>query len=151
MIASCIVQVRENKRLRSWKEIADFLGCDRRTAQRHEHDRGLPVHRLPGGGSATIFAYADELEAWLLSRDSVASEAIVPDPTPVQSTWPSRRTIGILLLSLVGGLALFFAFLPWEISLSPNPIRLVSTTSGTTLPPLMTDGVNVYYQQSKAG
>ncbi len=75
----------------------------------------------------------------------------MPDQTPVQSTWPLRRMIGILLLSFVGGLALFFAFLPWEISLSPNPIRLVSTTSGTTLPPLMTDGVNVYYQQSKAG
>ncbi len=151
VVVSLTVEPRENERLRSWKEIAKFLGCDPRTAQRHEHERGLPVHRVPGGRTSTVFALTEELETWLLSRDSVATEAIGPDPMPVRAKMPPPRAIWIPLSILLGGLVLVFVLLPSTISLLPNPVRLISTTSGTTLPPLMTDGVNVYYQQSKAG
>ena len=36
-------------RLDSWKAIAGHLGRDVRTVLRWEKERGLPVHRVPGG------------------------------------------------------------------------------------------------------
>ena len=48
----------------SWKEIAVFLDRSESTVKRWER-RGLPVHRIPGGGRGGVFAYSDELEDWL--------------------------------------------------------------------------------------
>lgn len=56
------------KRLDSWKEIAAFLGRAERTVKRWETERGLPVHRVPGGGRSAVFAYSDELADWLKGR-----------------------------------------------------------------------------------
>jgi len=53
------------RKLTSWKSIADYFGCDERTAKRWECARGLPVHRLPGGQRSGVFAYTSELDAWL--------------------------------------------------------------------------------------
>ncbi len=63
------------KRLDSWKEIAAFLGRAERTVKRWETERGLPVHRIPGGGRSAVFAYSDELAEWLQGRsEELASE-----------------------------------------------------------------------------
>ncbi|MCX6626395.1 MAG: hypothetical protein NTW28_02020 [Candidatus Solibacter sp.] len=51
-------------KLSSWKEIAAHLGVGLRTAQRWERDRGLPVHRIPGGPRGLVFALPEELDAW---------------------------------------------------------------------------------------
>ncbi|HTW57787.1 MAG TPA: tetratricopeptide repeat protein [Terriglobales bacterium] len=56
------------KRLDSWKEIAAFLGRAERTVKRWESERGLPVHRVPGGGRSAVFAYTNELAEWLKGR-----------------------------------------------------------------------------------
>jgi tetratricopeptide (TPR) repeat protein len=56
------------KRLDSWKEIAAFLGRAERTVRRWETERGLPVHRVPGGGRSAVFAYGNELADWLKGR-----------------------------------------------------------------------------------
>jgi len=52
-------------RLDSWKEIAAFFGRDERTVRRWEKERGLPAHRVPGGGRGGVFAYSAELKEWL--------------------------------------------------------------------------------------
>lgn len=57
-----------NRRLDSWKEIAAHLGRTERTAIRWEK-KGLPVHRVPGGKRQAVFAYTDEIDAWLISQD----------------------------------------------------------------------------------
>jgi tetratricopeptide (TPR) repeat protein len=57
-----------NHRLDSWKEIAAFFGRDERTVRRWEKERGLPAHRVPGGGRGGVFAYTDELGEWLKGR-----------------------------------------------------------------------------------
>src|SRR5215471_13425423 len=57
-----------NRRLDSWKEIAAHLGRNERTAIRWEK-KGLPVHRVPGGQRQAVFAYTDEIDAWLLSQE----------------------------------------------------------------------------------
>ena len=56
------------KRLDSWKEIASFFGRAERTVKRWETERGLPVHRVPGGGRSAVFAYSNELADWLKGR-----------------------------------------------------------------------------------
>lgn len=77
-----------NDRLESWKEIAAYLGRDLRTVMRWEKERSLPVHRVPGGGRAVVYAYRSEIDAWMngsrgvLAADS-AREASEPDrPAP---------------------------------------------------------------------
>ena len=54
-----------NGRLDSWKDIATYLARDVRTVSRWEKIKGLPVHRIPGGQRHAVFAYREELEAWM--------------------------------------------------------------------------------------
>ncbi|MDP8981206.1 MAG: hypothetical protein M3O35_11505 [Acidobacteriota bacterium] len=50
-------------KLDSWKEIADHLKRQVRTVSRWERERGLPVHRIPGGKRGTVYAYRSEVDA----------------------------------------------------------------------------------------
>lgn len=59
-------------RVDSWKAIARYLGRSSRTVQRWQAEYGLPVHRL-GGSRSSVFAYEEELDAWLRSRDQSSS------------------------------------------------------------------------------
>ncbi len=52
----------------SWKEIAVFLNYSESTVKRWERDRGLPVHRIPGGDRGGVFAYSDELSEWVRGK-----------------------------------------------------------------------------------
>lgn len=65
----------EGQRLDGWKAIANFLGRDRTTAIRWANDRGLPVHRVPGGGSGSVFARTSELEQWLAGLERTTDGA----------------------------------------------------------------------------
>jgi hypothetical protein len=55
----------KNECLHSWKEIAAYLERDDRTVRRWEKERGLPIRRVPGGGRGAVFAYREEIDAWL--------------------------------------------------------------------------------------
>jgi TolB-like protein/Tfp pilus assembly protein PilF len=50
--------------LDSWKAIAAYLHRDVRTVMRWEHVRGLPAHRVPGGGKPGVYALKSELDGW---------------------------------------------------------------------------------------
>jgi len=76
------------KRLDSWKEIAAFLGRAERTVKRWESERGLPVHRLPGGGRSAVFAYSNELADWLKGRHD---ELEADDTESSETDDPQRR------------------------------------------------------------
>ncbi len=67
-----------NRRLDSWKEIAGFFDRDERTVKRWEKERQLPVHRLPGGSRARVFAFTDELERWMHSLATMPVDADTP-------------------------------------------------------------------------
>ena len=54
--------------LSSWKEIAAYLDCEVRTCNRWEKKLGLPVHRKEGMGKSWVYAYKEELDAWLGDR-----------------------------------------------------------------------------------
>jgi TolB-like protein len=119
------------RRLDSWKEIAAFFGRAERTVKRWEAERGLPVHRVPGSGRGSVFAYAEELADWLEGRSSLELDAddsgegqiqsskteiagnlestSAPDLVPVEvRAWPlSRIAAWVVPLALAAGLIIF--------------------------------------------
>jgi len=66
-----------HQRLDSWKEIATYLRRDERTAIRWEKDRGLPVHRVPGGKRKAVFAFTAELDSWLTRENPAEIAAVI--------------------------------------------------------------------------
>lgn len=63
------------KRLDSWKAIADYLKRDVTTVCRWEKEKGLPVHRLPGGARQAVFAYQEEIDSWLSGGEGQSSSS----------------------------------------------------------------------------
>ncbi len=81
------------KRLDSWKEIAAFFGRDERTVNRWEKEQGLPIHRLPGT-KGRVYAYADELSAWL-----AVPRAAVGPAAERSASLPAREAPGLLIVA----------------------------------------------------
>src|ERR1035437_5971437 len=81
-----------NHRLDSWKEIAAFFGRDERTVRRWEKERGLPAHRVPGGGRGGVFAYSDELREWLKGR---AGELEAAESETIRAVAESEEIEGV--------------------------------------------------------
>ena len=82
-----------NRRLDSWKAIADYLGRHVTTLQRWEHEEGLPIHRHHHEKRGSIFAFTAELDAWLEARStsapaSIANGADAVDPGAVATDCP---------------------------------------------------------------
>src|ERR1700674_1704707 len=71
------------KKLDTWKEIADYLGKEIRTVQRWEKTEDLPVRRHEHRRKSTVYAYASEVDAWFKKRQPVddpeADAAFVPE------------------------------------------------------------------------
>jgi tetratricopeptide (TPR) repeat protein len=64
------------RRLVGWKAIGQFLHCTERTARRWEAFRGMPVHRIPGGGRSSVWASAEELSGWLQALPTEVQETL---------------------------------------------------------------------------
>lgn len=86
--------VRE--RIESWKGIAAHFRRDERTVKRWEQERGLPVHRIPGL-RGRVFAYADELNAWVNSgverETGAAAEVEEAIPEDAQGVGPTLAVV----------------------------------------------------------
>jgi hypothetical protein len=141
--------MQPSERLISWKEIAAYLGCDERTAQRREDECGLPVHRMPGRKRGSVFAFKPELDEWLKqggdkllsatattklddSKGLVQTNKERSAPASPQSSrfrYPlALGTFGALLL--VGVCVAFFSntsagAAPAKITFSPNAIKAI--------------------------
>lgn len=74
----------ENGRLDSWKAIAAYLGRDVSTVIRWEKEKGLPVHRLPGGKRQAIFALTSEIDAWLVGERPGPDQTAEPSVSETQ-------------------------------------------------------------------
>jgi hypothetical protein len=143
-------------RLDGWKAIAEYLGRDVRTAQRWRDERGLPVHRVPGGKGGTVFADAGELDAWLFQAAARAAQtrtstALDEGAGHIQATAdarssppsgaaaignrePARRARPMLALAIVGALAIGTAgaAVVRMATTHPGPVAKVEL-SGSTL------------------
>jgi hypothetical protein len=51
--------------LSGWKQIAGYLGKSVRTAQRWEHDLGLPVRKVDAHTKSGVIAFVVEVEMWV--------------------------------------------------------------------------------------
>ena len=142
------------RRFDSWKEIAEYLGREVRTVIRWEKERGLPVHRIPGGKRGGVFAQQEEIDRWLESATptldsreshsdqpassgnagaSVAGSAKTPAANGLRHVgWTVRR-----LWLLPAGLgAAILATLLWSGRSKqpvPPPVASVSLESGALL------------------
>lgn len=56
------------RRLDSWKEIAVYARREVRTVQRWEKRERMPVHRHIHLKSSTVYAFREEIDAWLVHR-----------------------------------------------------------------------------------
>jgi|SRR5579862_6553150 len=161
-----------NRRLDSWKEIAAYLSRDVRTAIRWEAERGLPVHRVPGGKRTAVFSYTQEIDAWLVSQseagsrrpeEPLASEdrgtlaATMPPPQPVVDPGPKSLGPGVgrpylhaaLVVAVIAGL---LAVLGWRLLRSQPPPRVrgykqLTHDGALKRSTLVTDGVKVYFNE----
>jgi len=62
--------------LRSWKEIANYLRCGVRTAQRWENQLGLPIRRPGAPDRSVIMAFTEELDQWAGRINPSASDMV---------------------------------------------------------------------------
>jgi helix-turn-helix protein len=67
----------DSQTLYSWKEIAVFLKCGVRTAQRWERNQKLPTHRHNHIRRGTVYAFKDEIQEWMKSRAGAQALASV--------------------------------------------------------------------------
>ena len=81
-------------RLDSWKEICTYLARDRRTLGRWELERGMPVHRIPGGEKPRVYALRSELDRWLKEGSADAASA---------SSRAERPTLAVLPFVILAG------------------------------------------------
>lgn len=77
-----------NRRLDSWKAIAEYLRRDIGTVRRWEKSQGLPVRRVPGGPGRSVFAFTGEIDAWLRESEQRTATTIEP-PAPVATRSPA--------------------------------------------------------------
>ncbi|MEQ8692974.1 MAG: hypothetical protein RIC89_19330 [Pseudomonadales bacterium] len=64
-----------SERLVSWKRIARYLDKGERTVRRWAVEEDLPVHKISERANSTVFAFTDEIDAWLDSRKRRARRA----------------------------------------------------------------------------
>lgn len=60
--------------LRSWKEISAYMALGIRTVQRYEAKLSLPIHRPVNGRRCAVWAFSDEIDAWLKRPEGVRVE-----------------------------------------------------------------------------
>jgi tetratricopeptide (TPR) repeat protein len=121
----------EVRRLDSWKEIAAFFARDERTVKRWEKERGLPIHRLPGGVRSPVFAYPEELLRWsgapgaaeVVLAEAEAEPALQPEPArqsqPALAVPPGKPSKVRWIVPLAAGLIGIAALLAWREHRTP--------------------------------
>ena len=115
----------QEKRLDSWKEIADHLGRDVRTVIRWEKERGLPVRRLPGGKRQSVFALTTEIDGWRLRQKETPGGG-TPSATEAYANpreWPAglyfrtdRHWPSFVWKLALSGAAAAIALLGWMVT-----------------------------------
>ena len=126
------------RRLDSWKEIAEYLGRDVRTAMRWAKSHGLPVRRVAGGKGRSVFAFTHEIDGWLAGQPpesaSAPAAAIVAiedaPPAPPRRQWiPWAAATGAVVTI---GAAAAFALLAGREAPS-GALRVSATKEHVTL------------------
>jgi hypothetical protein len=100
----------EVRRYNGWKAIAGHFRRDRTTVMRWAQTRDLPIHRVPGSGSSSVFAFSDELDTWLATTALLADEvergeAVAPVEPQVEIDPPAKPPTKRATIAVIAGLA----------------------------------------------
>ena len=130
-----VARIPNDHRLDGWKAIANFLGRERSTAIRWANERGLPVHRVPGGRTGTVYAIPSELEAWLSSdRHDEGAAGNAGQPTVAKGPSLEKRALTAASVAAVALVALL-AILWWRATPSTDaPVTVAAVASPTASP-----------------
>jgi tetratricopeptide (TPR) repeat protein len=110
---------QERKLLESWKEISAYLKRSERTCRRFEETLGLPVHRLDGTPRARVFAYTDDLDAWLRNKLNHAQEEAA-----LRERARRRERAALVAGAALAGVLALAAVLVWRpFSPAPAPLQ----------------------------
>jgi Tfp pilus assembly protein PilF len=90
---------QQSRRLDGWKAIAGHFKRDRTTVMRWTQTRALPVQRVPGGGTGSVFAYEHELDQWL--AQTMGDEDFIVDDAAQElaAAKPKRWLIPVFALA----------------------------------------------------
>ena len=75
-------------RLDSWKEIALYVRREVRTVQRWEKRERMPVHRHIHPNGSTVYAFREEIDAWLMGRRKAPPPGSSPNSERRRETGP---------------------------------------------------------------
>jgi tetratricopeptide (TPR) repeat protein len=142
-------QKTSGKKLDTWKEIAAFFGRDERTVKRWEKERGLPVHRLPGGRRGTVYAFSEELTAWLDSPHSieVAKSCARNEPRlPLPADSAAMQSVSSAHTGRPIGVGLGLAFL---LLLGLASVSKLHSVPGRLLPAFSTRADGIAHKQAE--
>ncbi len=132
----------KNNLLRSWKEIASYLGYDERTCYRWEQKFGMPVHRAEAGASKShVVAYKEELDHWFQDTFKNSNH-----PVPLKKA--GRPAFRWALFGLAP-VAVVAAFLMIRALTSPPAQPADFAIKGSTLIVLSEDGKNLWRHDFK--
>ena len=123
-----------SRRLDSWKEIAEYLRRDVRTATRWE-SQGLPLHRIGGGKGRSVFAFTHEIDAWMAARpDELKVDAAAIEVTPAsRAAELPRHSLRTLI---IGGACALAAIAAGAVAMSSGatPVLDLASLEATTTP-----------------
>jgi hypothetical protein len=118
-----------NTRLDSWKEISVYLGRGIRTLQRWEIKMGLPIHRFPELSRSRVFAYKNDIDAWLKETGQTRENI---KKTKGLLGRPVKHPLLIVSALILTGILFFIGFTnSWSFGSSPVPADF--SLSGSTL------------------
>lgn len=130
------------RRLDSWKEIADYIGRDVRTATRWEA-QGMPLRRVPGGKGTSVFAFTDEIDAWMATgrpepeppdAPSATGPTIEPEGAIPAGPRPHRRVATAVAAALLFTLATAAIVMRGgPVPLDAGTLRVDVTPTGVSL------------------
>ncbi len=99
------------KRLNGWKEIAGYIGKSVRTAQRWEHELGLPVRRLGTGVAEIVFAFEHEIDDWQITHAGNHHLESDDEPASEPKAPPSKTRRRVIQAGIAILVILYAAFL----------------------------------------
>lgn len=114
--------------LSSWKEIAAYLDVDERTCRRWEKKFDLPIHRLDKTPKSRVFAYKEELDGWLQTKLSNATER--KKAKGQAGLW---RKVSLAALPVIAAAALVIYFFVLNTPEEPKPSGVPQSTGRLTL------------------
>ena len=89
--------------LNSWKEIAAYLKCGVRTAQRWQRDLHMPVMRVRDSQRGPVIADTKELDDWIRRRSSEVSSDRYTTAFETLAQKTAEKGLRFLLIELTAG------------------------------------------------